>query len=72
MKEKVKEINKKDAKFYGNMFSKMTKLDSLDINVSIVSLLTRYAFSLLDGAHDFKLKTIWFNCLSLCLTSAFI
>lgn len=34
LKEKVKEINKKDAKFYGNMFSKMTKLDSLDINKS--------------------------------------
>lgn len=33
LKEKVKEINKKDAKFYGNMFSKMTKLDS-DINKS--------------------------------------
>nr|AFK35673.1 unknown [Medicago truncatula] len=34
LKEKVKEINKKDAKFYGNMFSKMTKLDFLDINKS--------------------------------------
>ncbi|XP_004510236.1 peptidyl-prolyl cis-trans isomerase FKBP62-like [Cicer arietinum] len=30
LKEKMKEINKKDAKFYGNMFSKMKKLDSLD------------------------------------------
>ncbi|CAI8608195.1 unnamed protein product [Vicia faba] len=34
LKEKVKEINKKDAKFYGNMFSKMKKLDSLDSNNS--------------------------------------
>ncbi|CAK8560210.1 unnamed protein product [Lathyrus sativus] len=34
LKEKVKEINKKDAKFYGNMFSKMKKLDSLDSNKS--------------------------------------
>ena len=25
LKEKIKEINKKDAKFYSNMFSKMTK-----------------------------------------------
>ncbi|CAJ2635053.1 unnamed protein product [Trifolium pratense] len=34
LKEKMKEINKKDAQFYGNMFSKMKKLDSLDINKS--------------------------------------
>ncbi|KAL1339236.1 hypothetical protein AAHE18_U020500 [Arachis hypogaea] len=27
LKEKMKEYNKKEAKFYGNMFSKMTKLD---------------------------------------------
>ncbi|XP_059660064.1 peptidyl-prolyl cis-trans isomerase FKBP62 [Cornus florida] len=28
LKEKVKEFNKKDAKFYGNMFAKLTKLES--------------------------------------------
>ncbi|OVA08660.1 Peptidyl-prolyl cis-trans isomerase [Macleaya cordata] len=30
LKEKVKEYNKKDAKFYGNIFAKMSKLDPLD------------------------------------------
>ncbi|KAJ1427909.1 Tetratricopeptide-like helical domain superfamily [Sesbania bispinosa] len=34
LKEKQKEYNKKDAKFYGNMFSKMNKLESLDSNKS--------------------------------------
>lgn len=34
LKEKVKEYNKKDAKFYGNMFAKLNKLESTDINVS--------------------------------------
>lgn len=28
LKEKMKEYNKKDAKFYGNMFAKLTALDS--------------------------------------------
>lgn len=28
LKEKVKEYNKKDAQFYGNMFAKMKKLES--------------------------------------------
>ncbi|KAL9171565.1 hypothetical protein ABFS82_04G217900 [Erythranthe guttata] len=32
LKEKVKEINKKDAKFYGNMFAKLTKLQTFDSN----------------------------------------
>lgn len=26
LKEKIKELNKKEAKFYGNMFAKMTKV----------------------------------------------
>lgn len=30
LKEKVKEYNKKDAKFYGNMFAKMSKLEQLE------------------------------------------
>ncbi|KAG6417218.1 hypothetical protein SASPL_119371 [Salvia splendens] len=30
LKEKVKEFNKKDAKFYGNMFAKLTKPQPLD------------------------------------------
>lgn len=34
LKEKVKEYNKKDAKFYGNMFAKLNKLETNDINVS--------------------------------------
>ncbi|GAB4841469.1 Peptidyl-prolyl cis-trans isomerase fkbp62 [Ancistrocladus abbreviatus] len=32
LKEKVKEYNKKDARFYSNMFAKMNKLESHDIN----------------------------------------
>ncbi|XP_019189561.1 PREDICTED: uncharacterized protein LOC109183990 [Ipomoea nil] len=37
-KEKVKEYNKKDAKFYGNMFAKLNKLEPFSSNVSIMSL----------------------------------
>ncbi|KAA8550570.1 hypothetical protein F0562_002254 [Nyssa sinensis] len=32
LKEKLKEYNKKEAKFYGNMFAKLNKLESLDSN----------------------------------------
>ncbi|VFR02014.1 unnamed protein product [Cuscuta campestris] len=32
LKNKMKEFNKKDAKFYGNMFAKLTKLESLEDN----------------------------------------
>lgn len=32
LKEKVKEYNKKDAKFYGNMFAKLNKLQPFDSN----------------------------------------
>ncbi|KAG9446021.1 hypothetical protein H6P81_012149 [Aristolochia fimbriata] len=32
LKEKVKENNKKEAKFYGNMFARMSKLEQLDSN----------------------------------------
>uniref|UniRef100_A0A6N2LE53 peptidylprolyl isomerase n=1 Tax=Salix viminalis TaxID=40686 RepID=A0A6N2LE53_SALVM len=32
LKEKMKEFNKKEAKFYGNMFAKMSKLGSLESN----------------------------------------
>lgn len=34
LKEKVKEINKKDAKFYGNMFAKLNKQDAANKAVS--------------------------------------
>ncbi|RWR79920.1 peptidyl-prolyl isomerase-like protein [Cinnamomum micranthum f. kanehirae] len=34
LKEKVKEYNKKDAKFYGNIFAKMSKLEQLESNKS--------------------------------------
>ncbi|KAK2971421.1 hypothetical protein RJ640_025371 [Escallonia rubra] len=30
LKEKIKEFNKKDAKFYGNMFAKLNKLETLE------------------------------------------
>ncbi|KAL3633269.1 Peptidyl-prolyl cis-trans isomerase fkbp65 [Castilleja foliolosa] len=32
LKEKVKEFNKKDAKFYGNMFAKLNKVQTFDSN----------------------------------------
>ncbi|KAL6506524.1 Peptidyl-prolyl cis-trans isomerase fkbp62 [Orobanche gracilis] len=32
LKEKVKEFNKKDAKFYGNMFAKLNKMQPIDSN----------------------------------------
>lgn len=34
LKEKVKEYNKRDAKFYGNMFAKMSKPGPVEANVS--------------------------------------
>ena len=34
LKEKVKEYNKKDAQFYGNIFAKMNKLEHLSSAVS--------------------------------------
>jgi uncharacterized metal-binding protein len=34
LKEKVKEYNKRDAKFYGNMFAKWRKVDYMEANVS--------------------------------------
>lgn len=37
LKEKVKEFNKKDAKFYGNMFAKLNKLDgNSDVSFRLV------------------------------------
>jgi hypothetical protein len=56
LKEKMKEINKKDAQFYGNMFSKMKKLDSLDNNVSdpsLLILLTHFYFCTLHYQNSF-------------------
>ncbi|KAL6978861.1 Peptidyl-prolyl cis-trans isomerase fkbp65 [Sarracenia purpurea var. burkii] len=35
LKEKVKEYNKKDAKFYGNMFAKLNKLESVETNKGV-------------------------------------
>ncbi|XP_008794657.1 70 kDa peptidyl-prolyl isomerase-like [Phoenix dactylifera] len=34
LKEKVKEYNKKDAKFYGNMFAKMSKLENMEAHAA--------------------------------------
>ncbi|KAF3612885.1 putative peptidyl-prolyl cis-trans isomerase FKBP62-like isoform 2, partial [Capsicum annuum] len=51
LKEKVKEYNKKDAKFYGNMFAKLNKLD-VNSNVSFRLMISRiYAASILFGDH---------------------
>ena len=36
LKEKLKEYNKKEAKFYGNMFAKMSKLDTYESDVSLL------------------------------------
>lgn len=33
LKEKVREYNKRDAKFYGNMFAKLSKLEPTEVNV---------------------------------------
>jgi hypothetical protein len=46
LKEKIKEINKKDAKFYSNMFSKMTK-PSGEESVSISASFTVISCSFL-------------------------
>lgn len=35
LKEKMREFNKKEAKFYGNMFAKLNKLEPVDTNVSL-------------------------------------
>ncbi|XP_062077737.1 peptidyl-prolyl cis-trans isomerase FKBP62 [Humulus lupulus] len=37
LKEKMKEFNKKEAKFYGNMFAKMSKLESRESNKAAAS-----------------------------------
>ncbi|XWS36603.1 hypothetical protein CRYUN_Cryun20dG0098900 [Craigia yunnanensis] len=36
LKEKIKEYNKKEAKFYGNMFAKMNKMESIDSSKSAI------------------------------------
>lgn len=45
LKEKVKEFNKKDAKFYGNMFAKLNKMESADLNVSLTVFCILYSYS---------------------------
>ena len=42
LKEKVKEFNKKEAKFYGNMFAKLNKLDPHESDVSKILHLLPY------------------------------
>ncbi|GKV34069.1 hypothetical protein SLEP1_g42490 [Rubroshorea leprosula] len=44
LKEKIKEYNKKEAKFYGNMFAKMNKLELLDSNKSAAN----------EGTHEHR------------------
>lgn len=46
----MKEFNKKEAKFYGNMFAKLSKADSNDNNVSIVK---SFASSMFDAFLSF-------------------
>lgn len=36
LKEKVKEYNKRDAKFYGNIFAKWGKLEHMEANVRLI------------------------------------
>ncbi|GJN21089.1 hypothetical protein PR202_gb08537 [Eleusine coracana subsp. coracana] len=50
LKEKVKEYNRRDAKLYGNMISKLSKLDSEEDNV-IFSMLFLFADSKEKGSH---------------------
>lgn len=38
LKEKMKEYNKKDAKFYSNIFAKMSKLEPTEASVSTLYL----------------------------------
>ena len=45
LKEKVKEINKKDAQFYGNMFAKLNKLEPFDTEVSFYWDLLFFCFN---------------------------
>ena len=47
LKEKVREYNRRDAKFYGNMFAKWRKLEHMDIKVSS-------GFSLLPSLSRFN------------------
>ena len=37
LKEKVREYNKRDAQFYGNIFAKMNKLEQIKSNVSLAT-----------------------------------
>lgn len=62
LKEKMKEFNKKEAKFYGNMFAKLTKSDSPDSKASI--LLVRDWLQL-NFVWLKKLVGSGFNCLVL-------
>lgn len=48
LREKVKEINKKDAKFYGNMFAKLNKLEPFDTEVSFTGSFTFFVWKLVS------------------------
>lgn len=55
----MKEYNKKDAKFYGNIFAKMSKLEQLESNVSIwflVDLRESSPIVVLSGLHRVALS----------------
>ena len=47
LKEKMREYNRRDAKFYGNMFAKWRKLEHMDIKVNS-------GFSLLPSLSRFN------------------
>lgn len=72
LKEKIKEFNKKDAKFYGNMFAKLNKLQPFDANVrfllSVMLFLIVFIFPFLfSGYWNLKLsssKSLTLICLN--------
>lgn len=56
LKDKIKEYNKRDAKFYGNMFAKWRKLEHMETRgmfpLSLVQpLLLLAPTSAVDGSH---------------------
>ena len=46
LKEKVREYNKKDAQFYGNIFAKMTKLEQVKTVVRLLAYKLLYHYYL--------------------------
>lgn len=55
LKDKIKEYNQRDAKFYGNMFAKWRKLEHMETKVYFLSLVKPLLLlaptSAVDGSH---------------------